>query len=121
MVYASWTKGSAALLLAAYAVARVEGVEADVLAEWERSLPELRESCTRAARSATTKGWRWSGEMEEIAATYASAGLPDGFHRSAAEVFRRSPRAATAGDETVETVLDALAAGGRDGVTDSRR
>jgi hypothetical protein len=30
--------------------------------------------------------------MEEIAATFAAAGLPDGFHRAAAEVFRtRSP------------------------------
>lgn len=121
MAYASWTKGSAALLLAARAVARAEGVEADVLAEWELSLPELSESCGRAARSAATKGWRWSGEMDEIAATYASAGLPDGFHRAAAEVFRRSPRAEAAGDETLETVLDALAAGGRDGVTDSRQ
>jgi len=26
--------------------------------------------------------------MEEIASTFASADLPDGFHRAAAEVFR---------------------------------
>jgi Domain of unknown function (DUF1932) len=26
--------------------------------------------------------------MEEIAATFAAAGQPDGFHRAAAEVFR---------------------------------
>jgi hypothetical protein len=29
--------------------------------------------------------------MEEIAATFAAAGQPDGFHLAAAEVFRRSP------------------------------
>ena len=29
------------------------------------------------------------GEMEEIAATYAAAGLPDAFHQGAAEVYRR--------------------------------
>jgi hypothetical protein len=27
--------------------------------------------------------------MEEIAETFASAGLPDGFHRAAAEIYRR--------------------------------
>jgi hypothetical protein len=26
--------------------------------------------------------------MEEIASTFAAAGLPDGFHKAAAEVFR---------------------------------
>lgn len=30
--------------------------------------------------------------MEEIAATMTGAGLPDGFHQAAAEVFARSPR-----------------------------
>ena len=27
--------------------------------------------------------------MEEIAATFAAAGLPDGFHQAAAEIYRR--------------------------------
>ena len=27
--------------------------------------------------------------MEEIAATFAAAGLPDGFHQGAAEIYRR--------------------------------
>ena len=35
------------------------------------------------------KGWRWAAEMEEIADTFAAAGLPDGFHRAAAEIYRR--------------------------------
>jgi hypothetical protein len=30
--------------------------------------------------------------MEEIAATMAAAGLPDGFHLAAAEIFRRWQR-----------------------------
>jgi hypothetical protein len=42
-----------------------------------------------ARRSAERKGWRWIGEMEEIADTFAAAAQPDGFHRAAAEVFRR--------------------------------
>jgi hypothetical protein len=28
--------------------------------------------------------------MEEIAASMAAAGLPDGFHRAAAEIYRRA-------------------------------
>jgi 3-hydroxyisobutyrate dehydrogenase-like beta-hydroxyacid dehydrogenase len=88
MTYAAWTKGTAALLLAVRSLARSEGVESTLLEEWELSLPELPDRSVRAAASAATKGWRWVGEMEEIAATFASAGLPNGFHVAAAEVFR---------------------------------
>jgi len=89
MAYAAWTKGTAALLLAIRALARVEGVEDALLAEWERSQPDLPGGSEAAARSAVAKGWRWVGEMEEIADTFAAAGLPDGFHRAAAEIYRR--------------------------------
>jgi 3-hydroxyisobutyrate dehydrogenase-like beta-hydroxyacid dehydrogenase len=105
MVYAAWTKGAAALLLAIRAVARAEGIEATLVDEWRESLPELVERSRRAARSAGRKGWRWDREMEEIASTFAAAGLPDGFHRAAAEVFRRSPRHDEA---TLDDVLAAL-------------
>ena len=90
MTYAAWTKGTAALLLAIRAVADAEGVERQLMGEWRISLPELEEAWARATRSAEAKGWRWIGEMEEIAATFAAAGLPDGFHRAAAEIFRRA-------------------------------
>jgi 3-hydroxyisobutyrate dehydrogenase-like beta-hydroxyacid dehydrogenase len=90
MAYASWTKGSAALLLTARALARAEGVEEALLAEWGISQPGLAERSARAAGSAAAKGWRWVAEMEEIAATMAAAGLPDGFHQAAAEVYRRA-------------------------------
>lgn len=88
MTYAAWTKGTAALLLAIHAVAEAEGVSDPLLEEWRLSLPELPEMVERAARSADAKGWRWIGEMEEIAATFAAAGQPDGFHRAAAQVYR---------------------------------
>jgi len=90
MAYAGWTKGSAALLLAIRALARAEGVEDTLLEEWRLSLPQIEERSLAAARSAQKKGWRWIGEMEEIAETFASAGLPDGFHRAAAEIYRRN-------------------------------
>ena len=99
MAYASWTKGSAALLLAARALARAEGVEETLLAEWGISQPGLQERSARAAGSAAAKGWRWIAEMEEIAATMAAAGLPEGFHQAAAEVYRRFSPPERAGDE----------------------
>jgi 3-hydroxyisobutyrate dehydrogenase-like beta-hydroxyacid dehydrogenase len=88
MAYAAWTKGSAAMLLAIGELARAEDVEPALLEEWRLSQPELIERSAVAARSADRKGWRWIGEMEEIASTFAAAGLPDGFHLAAAEVFR---------------------------------
>jgi 3-hydroxyisobutyrate dehydrogenase-like beta-hydroxyacid dehydrogenase len=88
MAYAAWTKGTAAMLLAIRELARREGVEDTLLAEWDLSVPELRQRYERARRSAEAKGWRWVGEMEEIAATFEADGLPGGFHRAAAEVYR---------------------------------
>ena len=84
MAYAAWTKGTSAMLLAIREVARRYGVED----EWRRAAPELEAPLARAEASAATKGWRWVGEMEEIADTFAAAGEPDGFHRAAAEVYR---------------------------------
>jgi 3-hydroxyisobutyrate dehydrogenase-like beta-hydroxyacid dehydrogenase len=107
MAYAAWTKGTAALLLAIRALARAEGVEEALLEEWRLSLPELPERSVAAARSAAKKGWRWVGEMDEIAATFAAAGLPEGFHRAAADIYRRSPRAVPEA-ASLEAVLAAL-------------
>jgi 3-hydroxyisobutyrate dehydrogenase-like beta-hydroxyacid dehydrogenase len=90
MAYAAWTKGSAALLLATRAVARADGVEEALLREWRTSRPHLEEQSAAAAGSALREGWRWIGEMEEIAQTFAAADLPDGFHLAAAEMYRRA-------------------------------
>jgi 3-hydroxyisobutyrate dehydrogenase-like beta-hydroxyacid dehydrogenase len=103
MAYAAWTKGTAALLLAIRALAHAEGVEASLVEEWQESIPGLPERSGRSALAAGRKGWRWVGEMDEIASTFAAAGLPDGFHRAAAEVYRRSPKF---GDVDVDEALD---------------
>jgi len=114
VAYAAWTKGSAALLLAARSLAHQERVEGTLLEEWALSQPELVRRLQHAARSAVAKGWRWEAEMTEIAAAMAAAGLPDGFHLAAAEIFRRSPRrepaalAGTAPGDLVELVIEAL-------------
>jgi 3-hydroxyisobutyrate dehydrogenase-like beta-hydroxyacid dehydrogenase len=84
MVYAAWSKGTAAMLLAIREVAQ----HFDVEDEWRLAVPELLERLERAERSAAAKGWRWIGEMEEIADTFTAARQPDGFHRAAAKVYR---------------------------------
>ena len=86
--YAGWSKGSGALLLAIREFAQAEGVWEPLAEEWERSLPELPARLAAAERSAAAKGWRWVGEMEEIAAAFAADGLPPGFHQAAAAVYR---------------------------------
>jgi 3-hydroxyisobutyrate dehydrogenase-like beta-hydroxyacid dehydrogenase len=93
MAYAAWTKGTGALLLAVRALARAEGVERTLLAEWAMSQPALGKQSERSAAAAAAKGWRWVAEMEEIAASMAAAGLPAGFHEAAAEVFDRAAKA----------------------------
>jgi 3-hydroxyisobutyrate dehydrogenase-like beta-hydroxyacid dehydrogenase len=87
MTYAAWTKGTAALLLAVESAAKAAGVEAHLLAEWQRSQPELAGRLAAAHRS-RYKAWRWSGEMDEIARCFRDLGVPDGFASAAAEVFR---------------------------------
>ena len=89
MAYAAWTKGSAALLIAIRTLAINEGVDAALIREWELSQAGLSARSVGAVRSNARKAWRFSGEMEEIADTFAAAGLPDGFHRAAAEIYRR--------------------------------
>ena len=108
MAYAAWTKGTAALLLCARALASAEGVADALLAEWELSVPELAGRTQGAARSAAVKGWRWVAEMEEIADSMAAAGLPPGFHQAAAEVYRRQSRADPGDAVTVDEVIGAL-------------
>jgi len=86
--YAAWTKGATALLASIRTLARHEGVEEALLAEWKLSQPELPRRSEAIVANAR-KAWRWIGEMEEIAASFEAAGLPGGFHLAAAEVYRR--------------------------------
>ena len=116
MAYAAWTKGSSALLLAARALARANGVERMLLTEWQMSQPTLAAQSERSAAAAAMKGWRWVAEMEEIAASMGAAGLPDGFHEAAADVYDRASRAdvpsgrrtATTAKETLDAIMSAL-------------
>jgi len=89
VVYAAWTKGTDALILAIRALATHEGVDNALLEEWKTSQPALESKCMRAAAVAAPKMWRYVGEMNEIAAAFESAGLPGGFHSAAAKISER--------------------------------
>lgn len=112
MTYAAWTKGSDALILAIRALAAREGVEKALLAEWSQSQPNLPGKSERAASVAAPKGWRYVGEMEEIAASFDAAGLPAGFHQAAADLYSRLAPFKDRSDPgpEVKEVLDALLA-----------
>ena len=89
MVFAAQTKGHSALLAASLATAQAYGVEAALLAEWEKTQPALVERAKGMGPMLLAKAWRFEGEMHEIAETFGAAGLPRGFHEAAAEVYAR--------------------------------
>lgn len=60
-----------------------------MLQEGRRSLPDLPARADAAVRGSVRKAWRFVAEMEESAATFAEAGLPDGFSRAAAVIYAR--------------------------------
>jgi 3-hydroxyisobutyrate dehydrogenase-like beta-hydroxyacid dehydrogenase len=111
MCYAAWTKGSTALLCAVLAAAAELGVSEELAHRWEQDWPGFGAQAANRARQATAKAWRFAGEMDEIAATFAAAGLPGGFYVAAAELYRRLAgfRDASA-TPSLEEVLAALVA-----------
>lgn len=89
MCYAAYTKGATALRAAQLAAAEALGVRAALTAQWERDERGASTGVAERVQRVTAKAWRFEGEMHEIAATFAAAGLPDGFHAAAAEVYAR--------------------------------
>ena len=119
MAYAAWTKGSSALLLAARALARAEGVERTLLAEWSLSQPALAARSEGAATSAAGQGLalgRRNGGDRRL--DDHRQGLPAGFHEAAADIYDRASQAdapsthrsapADAPASTLDTVISAL-------------
>jgi 3-hydroxyisobutyrate dehydrogenase-like beta-hydroxyacid dehydrogenase len=87
MVYAALTKGTMTLQAAVLVAAMRLGVFDELGKELEKSQPEA------WARMGIlpflpADSARWIGEMEQIAATFRDAGVPEDFHRGAAAIFR---------------------------------
>jgi 3-hydroxyisobutyrate dehydrogenase-like beta-hydroxyacid dehydrogenase len=89
MAYAGWNKTQQALLMAVRAYAMREGVDEALLREWAISQPDLPKRSENAVAGTARKAWRFVGEMEELAAAFAAAGVPGQFHDAGAEVYRR--------------------------------
>lgn len=103
MSYAGLTKGTWTLHTAVLLAAQQLGVLPELLEEFRISqAATLRDMETRVSRLPADSG-RWIAEMEEIASTFASAGVTPGFHEGAAEMFRLLARTPFA-SETRETI-----------------
>ena len=87
MCYAGLTKGTNSLLTAVAIAAESLGITAELGAELASSQPAAYEGMKRAVPRLPLDAGRWIGEMEEIAATFASAGVTDKFHRGARDIF----------------------------------
>ena len=89
MCYAAYSKGTTALLAAILATAESLGVRDELYQHWDMDDSIFSKQAEGRTTRVTTKAWRFEGEMHEIASTFQEAGLPNGFHEAAAEVYRR--------------------------------
>lgn len=71
------------------AAARAYGVSDEIREELHRTGVDLDGKLAGVDAQARGKAWRWVGEMQEAAETFAAVGLPDGFSRAAAETYER--------------------------------
>ncbi|MDA7947812.1 MAG: DUF1932 domain-containing protein [Hyphomicrobiaceae bacterium] len=105
MCYAGLTKGrwtlQTAVLLAAEQLGLSEALSQEFEFSQKAEYAAMRERVPRLPADSA----RWVGEMEEIAATFADAGVPSGFHEGAAEIFRVLAKTPFA-DETRESIDD---------------
>ena len=109
MVFAAQTKGFTALLSAIQGAAEQLGVRADLDREWARRDPAVAAQRIDQVRGVTGKAWRFAGEMQEIAATFESAGMPPGFFEAAHEIYQRMARFKDAEQPPeIEVILEAL-------------
>ena len=103
MCYAGLTKGKwtlyTSVLVAAERLGLSEALEAEFAFSQKGDLAAMHQRVPRLPADSE----RWIAEMEEIAATFAGAGVPSGFHEGAAEIFRLLARTPFAG-ETRETI-----------------
>jgi 3-hydroxyisobutyrate dehydrogenase-like beta-hydroxyacid dehydrogenase len=87
--YALQTKALPAVWAALADAAEAYGVQDALREQLARDGVDLAAHLDALQARAGGKAWRWAGEMDEAAAALAAAGVPDGFSRAAAEVYRR--------------------------------
>jgi 3-hydroxyisobutyrate dehydrogenase-like beta-hydroxyacid dehydrogenase len=118
MCYASLTKGLTALATEALTAGRALGLTEALSNELQSSQPVLYRMFERGVPSMPPKAYRWVGEMEEIARTFADLGLPPQMLEGAAAIYHlveqtelgvEIPEERQRG-QTLEEVTDILAA-----------
>ena len=87
MCYAGLTKGTTTLLTAVATAAESLGITEELSAELASSQSAAYDGMKRAVPRLPLDAGRWIGEMEEIAMTFASAGVTDKFHQAARDIF----------------------------------
>jgi 3-hydroxyisobutyrate dehydrogenase-like beta-hydroxyacid dehydrogenase len=102
MCYAALTKGLTALATELLVAAEAMGLSAPLRAELEGSQGALSTSIGRGIPGMPPKAYRWVGEMEEIAATFADLGLTPRMLQGAADMYRFVEQTPL-GKETPET------------------
>ena len=116
MSTASVYKGTSALLFQALLAAQANGVLEHVLGDLRRASPDLVAKVEKRLALAASKSGRYVGEMREIAATQAGAGLTPALFDAMAQVYadvsttplaRTSPEDAQL-ERSLGDVLDAL-------------
>lgn len=110
MCFAAYSKGSIALAASVLAAAKELDVFEDLKRQWARNGPSVDALEREIARSAP-KAWRFTGEMQEIAATFQSAGMPAGFHQAAEQIFERLAQFKGREQPRITETLDALLSG----------
>lgn len=88
MCYAALTKGFAALATELLSAAEALEVRQPLIDEFQQSNAILWEQIQKALPSMPPKAYRWVGEMEEIAATFAAVGLTPKILAGAADIYR---------------------------------
>jgi 3-hydroxyisobutyrate dehydrogenase-like beta-hydroxyacid dehydrogenase len=104
MVYASLTKGTHALRAAAMMAGEQLGVGEDIRKEWAHSLPDAYRAMESRIPTLAPVSGRWSGEMREIAATYADLDITPAFHEGAEWIYELLSRTELAGESRAEAL-----------------
>ena len=88
MCYAGLTKGSNALRAAVLVSGEMLGIGTELKEVLSTTQKQQWEAMNSAVPFLSCDAGRWSGEMEQIAETFASAGVTDKIHKGAADIFR---------------------------------
>jgi 3-hydroxyisobutyrate dehydrogenase-like beta-hydroxyacid dehydrogenase len=113
MCYGAYTKGLTALIAGVLGTAENLGVRESLTRRWRDDGSGLDRTAAQRVTRITDRAWRWVGEMEEIASTFASAGMPRGFHDAAGDIYERLAQFKDRPTPNADAVLEALGAPGR--------